>query len=165
VLARGDMRGQCAKARRATPSEATALWRSAGREILREILAALREPHRTRRRARKPASPENKLQEKTRLRPKGQPSPKLPCSVRVAHQEHFTLIAGGTMVGKQIKSLLVRFEEHEPHFPAAQGACNLGGHEMRACRRRRHDRHCTSPGKEYLDATQRNPTRKVTMTQ
>jgi hypothetical protein len=62
------------------------------------------------------------------------------------------------MVGKQVKSLSVRLEEYEPHFSAAQGTRDFGGHEMRACRRRRHDRHCTSPGKENLDATQRNAT-------
>jgi hypothetical protein len=164
VLARGDMRGQRAKARRATPSEAIALWR---RQAARFFVRFL--PRYASRTARVGVRvSRRRLKTNCKKKPpasEGSAVAQLPCSVRVAHQEHFTLIAGGTMVGKQIKSLLVRFEEHEPHFPAAHGACNLGGHEMRACRRRRHDRHCTSPGKEYLDATQRNPTRKVIMTQ
>jgi hypothetical protein len=47
------------------------------------------------------------------------PSTKLPHSVRDTHQEHFSLIARGAMVGKQIKSLFVRLEQHEPHIPTA----------------------------------------------
>ena len=75
----------------------------------------------------------------------------------MAHQEYFTLIAGGTMVGKQVKSLSVRLEEYEPHFSAAQGTRDFGGHEMRACRRRRHNLHCPSPqqGNPRRDTDQR----------